>query len=165
MRTSWPYELDGNGFFTRVEWGRFFECVGWERLFSTGLNGDGFFDWVGYGRLFHMGWMGTVLSIGWMTAFSSGTIIATSLWLRYLNIFPGYLNAPLSATATLPFVRECRGELSPTLAVLNSDLMFVILKKLAKIFIWSSAFDTCKHRAILEWYLSYSSARLKTKVS
>ncbi len=48
MRTSFSVGLNGNGFFTWVEWGRLF-------------------IWVEWGRLFNMGWM------GWMgTAFSNG---------------------------------------------------------------------------------------------
>jgi hypothetical protein len=55
MRTAFSDELNGNGFFSWVEWGRLFQ-LGWLGTgFSDGLNGDGFFSWVGWGRLFQMG--------------------------------------------------------------------------------------------------------------
>jgi hypothetical protein len=78
MGTAFSAELNGDGFFRWVGWGRLFQ-MGWGRLFqmgwlgtafSDGLAGDGFFRWVGdgffrwigWGRLFHMSWLRTAFS-------------------------------------------------------------------------------------------------------
>jgi hypothetical protein len=46
MRTTFSAELNEDGFFGWVEWGRLYQ-MGWMRTaFSNGLNEDGFFGWV-----------------------------------------------------------------------------------------------------------------------
>jgi hypothetical protein len=55
MGTAFSAELNGDRFFSWVEWGRLFQ-LGWlGTAFSNGLNGDRFFGWVEWGRLFQMG--------------------------------------------------------------------------------------------------------------
>jgi hypothetical protein len=55
MGTAFSKELNGDGFFKWVEWGRLFQ-LGWlGTAFSNGLNGDGFFKWVEWERHFRLG--------------------------------------------------------------------------------------------------------------
>jgi hypothetical protein len=54
MRTAFSNGLNGNGFFSWVEWGRLFQLGRMGTAFSAGLNGDGFFKWVEWERLFQM---------------------------------------------------------------------------------------------------------------
>jgi hypothetical protein len=54
MGIAFSAGLNGDGFFSWVEWGRLFQ-MGWLRTtFSAGLAGDGFFSWVEWEPLFQM---------------------------------------------------------------------------------------------------------------
>jgi hypothetical protein len=55
MGTAFSNELNGDGFFIRVEWGRLFQTSWLGTAFSNGLHGDGFFDWLNGDGFF--GWV------------------------------------------------------------------------------------------------------------